>query len=134
MSHAGPLPSGPPRRVLSDALMARTQDRRYVDAVDRRAVARMRQVWDRAQGYFPGHAMPVPRFGGHDTYGAVGFADSPRGPVPVGIRYDRGSAHDLISKNPAVREEALVTLLHEWAHNFQRPEEYQAGHRHRIEG
>lgn len=116
--------------------MAQTQDREYRDPRDRKAVRVMREVWKGAAGYFPGHAMPVPRFGGDVPYGAVGFAKNPQGqPVPVGIRYDRGSARDLSSKDPAIRDEALRTLLHEWAHNFQNPSTYADGNtrrRHRI--
>jgi len=124
--HAGPMPAarmGPPRLVgqvaanLSDRGLSREQQR---------MMAQLREIWGVAGRYFPGHKMPVPRFNAGGTSGAVGFARNPKGqPVPIGTQFQKYDLRELLHpRNQFERDDALQTVLHEWAHNFQQPREY----------
>lgn len=85
----------------------------------------MYRIWEATRGYFPGREMPVPRFGGPRDFdqGAVGYARNPKGdPVPVGVQFGRNTLEMLARpRNQRERDDALQTVLHEWAHNFQKP-------------
>lgn len=117
MQNAGPVPHAAPSTLPSRALagQARQGD---MAPVDRRALAKMQQAWQAARGYFPGREMPVPHFDAKDVSGAQGWADG----RPVGITWDRYSSQALTSSEPLDRDTALQNLLHEWAHNFQKPD------------
>lgn len=103
----------------------------------------MRAIWDASRGYFPGRDMPVPRFTqGKDTVGAAGWFPGRDGPTPVGVKFDRGVIEQLLGRDHGRRltgrarqdvfSTAVRLLLHEWAHNFQKPQNY--GDRALIEG
>lgn len=127
-------------------LLQQQTDRRYTGA-EAKAMAEMRKVWGAVSGYFPGRAMPVPRFGGGPTRGSVGWARNPAGqPVPIGVRLDAAMVDGLIGRrdrdeDPRQRplgkrqrqeayQAAMSDLIHEWAHNFQSPSTYQAEQTH----
>lgn len=125
------LPAAP--RDRSGAARLRALNRQFADlgirrghTVDDLALSEMRRIWSVARRYFPAHEMPVPRMGAAGTSGAVGWAVSPIGdPVPVGINWQRSDSRQLLSRAQFDRDQALRALLHEWAHNFQRPELYR---------
>jgi hypothetical protein len=134
MGHAGPLPPGTPV-TKAQRMGAHVGDPRSGrgDPDFDRALKVMRQLWQATRGYFPGREMPVPRFAaGSGAYGAVGWANDQQGhPTPIGIKWDRGAARDLVSRDQTTRDVVLRELLHEWAHNFQRPATYASAPRHR---
>lgn len=107
------------------------------------ALELMRDIWDMSRGYFPGREMPVPKFSARTgAEGAVGWYPGRDGPTPVGIRLDKGFIADLLGYDKGQKlgkrarqdafSSAVRTLLHEWAHNFQKPQNYQD--RKMIEG
>lgn len=99
------------------------------------ALGLMREIWAATRGYFPGRDMPVPRFTrGKETVGAVGWYPGRDGPTPIGVRFDRSLIAQLLGRDHGIRlhkrasqevfSSAVETLLHEWAHNFQKPQNY----------
>ena len=131
--HAAPAPPARQSKIV-DVMTERALVGEYRNPQDRRAVRSMEKVWRVAQGYFPGRAMPVPKFTkGGDPTGAVGW----QGNQPIGVHFDRDTARSLNAHDPYVRDQALRTLVHEWAHNFQKPGMYrqeQGAHRPMVEG
>lgn len=123
--HAGPLPKAAPRSRASGALEAQALAGAR-NPTEQRALRELYRIWGATRGYFPGKEMPVPRFGGNRAFdeGAVGYAQNPRGdPVAVGVQFGRNTMEMLTRpQNQRERDEAMQTVLHEWAHNFQRPE------------
>lgn len=128
--HAGPLPTVPAHgpRALQGA-----RDRQAMQGADtpleRKAMAELLKIWGATRGYFPEKEMPVPKFLGYDVsdQGSVGYGRNPQGdPVPVGVAFSRNTVDQMLSKNQDDRDVALQTVLHEWAHNFQKPEFYRS--------
>ena len=146
-SHAGTLPKTARPSEAELAARARRwegkvpgRDRKY-NAAEKAALRLMEQLWDAVKGYFPpGTGMPVPRFRqGGETVGAVGFAPTEKGPQAVGVVFEHLLINDLLGwrdkgggkitdpkRRDAVFQGALQTILHEWAHNMQKPELYAA--------
>lgn len=135
------VPLSRPQRSLRQNRMGRISDPRIAQASEV-----MNQVWDLARGYFPGRNMPVPRWKKTgETLGAVGWYPGKDGLTPVGVQLGMGFENDLLGLGsrgrPVAKRErqiafsdAVRTLLHEWAHNFQRPETYTLRERKLIEG
>lgn len=105
------------------------------DAQAAQTLAIMREIWGLTQGFFPGRSMPVPRFTKGTTNGAVGWYPGRDGPTPIGVRFDQSVQKELLGldnghriwrkpERQAAFSSAVRTLLHEWAHNFQKPQNY----------